>query len=163
MGRKVSICALLGWEIWGRRGAVSPPSIRRWPNQPSGYTGHEIRICIPGTTATSNFPSMKYSAAPQPQSALRLKGRGSCLLSACLPLFPCTHLPSIPRPGPLLSYLCAFTDALCPKRHPPQIRTILPPPPPSYPAPTHSSPRPTISMKSSLEVIFHSPGPQTHI
>lgn len=63
---------------------------------------------IPRSMATSDFPSMTYSATPEPQSALVWK-TGIPASSA--------HHPYITGPGLLLSYLCAFTRALCP--HPP--------------------------------------------
>lgn len=49
-----------------------------------GALGHEMRILNPSTMATSNFPSMKYSATPWPQSAQCLEGRRASSL-------PCTH------------------------------------------------------------------------
>ena len=118
--RKVSICALLGWEPGS--GEV-PPS--RSLISHLGTPRHEIRIHIPSTTATSNFPSMKYSATPQSRSALCLEGRGSCLLSTCLPLFPAHTIPQ--SLDQAFCYpICAFTN---PVSLSPQIRTALPSPP----------------------------------
>lgn len=69
---------------------------------------------------------MKYWVAPQSRSALYPEGRGSRLLSACLPLLLCVHSPFISRPVPLLSYLCALLMLCIPSVPPmPQIRTAL--------------------------------------
>jgi hypothetical protein len=99
------------------------------PHQPSGYTGHEIRRHIPSTIATSNFPSMKCSVAPQHWSALCLERRGSSLS------LPCTHLSSqSPGLGDLTSepLLVLMSPTL-------QVRNAFPLPP-DYPAlvPRHS-------------------------
>lgn len=127
-----------------------------WSNWPSSTTSHEIRIHIPSTTATSNFPSIKYSAAPQPQSALCLEGRSSSHS------VPDSHsswahtVSSVPGSG-----LCYPTSVPLPMLCAPcpQNRTAFAPPPP-YPTPTHPSPRPTTSVKFSLAVIFPCHGSQ---
>ena len=109
---------------WAGRSVLHPPGLGSLEGgvPPScslvshlGTFDHEIRSRIPSTTATSNFPSMKYSAAAGPWSVCSVSGRGGLLPPQRLPLtLPCTPHPSTLRPGLFLSSLGAFTSALCP-------------------------------------------------
>lgn len=84
-----------------------------------GTPSREIRVYILSTTAISNFPSMKYLAALQPQSVLCLEGRGSSLSSLQMP-----PLSSLTRPFATL-LLCLYQYDVCPT---PSNQECLPPP-----------------------------------
>lgn len=150
-GKEGRFCILLGWE---------PPSCSLVSHL--GTPGHEIRSHIPSTTATSNFPSMKYSAAPQPRSVCSAAGREVFLPPQGLSPTPPLHTPSHPfsdqdfcyPPLVTLLMLCALLR---------KIRTALPPPP-DYPAPTHPSPRPHHLCEIVYQKLsFLPPGSQTCI
>lgn len=121
LGRSVSV------PCWAGKPRVGWWAFLLQPNQPSSPPSREIRIHIPSTIAISNFPSIKYSAALQPRSALCLEERSSCL---SVPGSYSSQAHTVPQSldqAFVILLLCVYWCSLPPIT--PKSGNALPPPP----------------------------------